>query len=206
MSALKKLMGESGNNERIVPVECDISLESSVSAAVGKIESIVQHVDVLINNAGLLINKKFAELTANDWQAVYATNVFGVVNITRALLPLLMKGRLSEEGKQKSHVVNISSMGGVQGSQKFAGLSAYSSSKGALITMGECLAEEFASLGISVNTLALGSVQTEMFNDAFPGMKAASGSKDIALLIGEFALNGHRFFNGKVIPVSSSNP
>jgi short-subunit dehydrogenase len=153
-------------------------------------------IDVLINNAGLLINKPFEELTADDWLNTYKVNVFGVVKIIKALLPLM--------GKTKTHIVNISSYGGFQGSAKFAGLAAYSSGKAALANLTECLAEEFKNKNISVNCLALGAVQTEMFSKAFPGFNAPVSPQQMAQFIIEFAMNGHNYFNGKILPVTLS--
>ncbi len=124
-------------------------------------------------------------------------NVFGVANLTRVCLPHLQKG---------SHVVTISSMGGIQGSLKFAGLAAYSSSKGAVITLSELLAEEYKGSGISFNVLALGAVQTEMLQEAFPGYEAPISAKEMAHYIFDFALNGNKYYNGKVLQVSSTNP
>ena len=120
-------------------------------------------VDILINNAGVLLNKPFSETTFSDFEKVYKTNVFGVSELIRHVVSFM---------KKKGHVVNISSMGGVQGSMKFAGLSAYSSSKAAVITLTELLAEEYKETGPSFNVLALGAVQTEMLEEAFPGYKA----------------------------------
>jgi NAD(P)-dependent dehydrogenase (short-subunit alcohol dehydrogenase family) len=97
-------------------------------------------------------------------------------------------------------------MGGVQGSLKFPGLSAYSSSKGAVITLMELLAEECKELGISFNTLALGAVQTEMLAEAFPDYKAPTTAFEMAEYIANFALTGNQFYNGKVLQVSSSTP
>ncbi|HEX9825507.1 MAG TPA: SDR family oxidoreductase [Flavobacteriaceae bacterium] len=156
-----------------------------------------EHVDVLINNAGALINKPFSETTSSDFEKVYKTNVFGVAEMIRVCAPFM---------KKKGHVVNISSMGGVQGSIKFSGLSAYSSSKGAIITLTELLAEEYKETGPSFNVLALGAVQTEMLEEAFPGYKAPLTAKEMANYIFDFALNGNKFYNGKLLQVSSSTP
>src|SRR5205085_6355885 len=120
-----------------------------------------------------------------------------VVNLTRGLLPFMKAG---------AHIVNISSMGGVQGSVKFKGLSAYSSSKAALINITECLAEELKDTGIAVNCLALGSAQTEMFTAAFPTSKAALSARDMGAYVADFALKGGSYFNGKTIQVSNSTP
>lgn len=166
-----------------------------------KVEEFVKaewkQVDVLINNAGTLLNKPFAETTMEDFEYVYKTNVFGVAEMTRCMIPFMEKG---------SHVVTISSMGGVQGSMKFPGLAAYSSSKGAVITLTELLAEEYKAAGLSFNVLALGAVQTEMLAEAFPGYEAPTTAREMADYIAEFSLNGHKYYNGKMLQVSSSTP
>jgi|TARA_B110000438_G_scaffold249548_1_gene252876 short-subunit dehydrogenase len=153
--------------------------------------------DILINNAGLLVNMPFEETSIKTFKKVYNVNVFGVVSVIRMCLPIMNK---------KSHVLNISSMGGVQGSSKFPGLSAYSSSKGALITLTELLAEEYNETGPSFNVLALGAVQTEMLEKAFPGYKSNVSAKKMASYILEFSISGHELYNGKLIPVSLSTP
>lgn len=156
-----------------------------------------KHVDILINNAGTLLNKPFAETTFKDFEQVYKTNVFGVSEMTRIVLPFM---------KSNSHVVTISSMGGIQGSMKFPGLSAYSSSKGAVITLTELLAEEYKDNGPQFNVLALGAVQTEMLEEAFPDYQAPTTAEEMATYIHNFALTGNQFYNGKVLQVSNSTP
>lgn len=156
-----------------------------------------KQVDILINNAGTLLNKPFAESTFEDFEQVYKTNVFGVSEMTRIVLPFM---------KQNSHVVTISSMGGIQGSVKFPGLSAYSSSKGAVITLTELLAEEHKETGPQFNVLALGAVQTEMLKEAFPDYQAPTTAIEMATYIHNFALTGNQFYNGKVLQVSNSTP
>lgn len=156
-----------------------------------------KHVDILINNAGTLLNKPFAQTSFQDFEEVYRTNVFGVSELTRILVPYM---------RQDSHVVTVSSMGGVQGSLKFPGLAAYSSSKGAVITLTELLAEEYKETGPSFNVLALGAVQTEMLEEAFPGYKAPITAREMAEYISEFSFNGHKYYNGKLLQVSNSTP
>lgn len=156
-------------------------------------------VDVLVNNAGSLVKKPFLELRSFDWQQMFDTNFFGPMALIRSLFPILKKS-------SRAHIVNISSMGGYQGSSKFSGLSAYSASKAALGNLTECLAEEFAESGIAVNCLALGAVQTEMLGEAFPGYTAPVDSASMASFVAYFATEGSRFFNGKVLPVSLSTP
>jgi 3-oxoacyl-[acyl-carrier protein] reductase len=159
--------------------------------------SIFDTVDILINNAGSLYSNGFAETSEEQIREMMEVNFFAPVLIIRALLPLMVK---------RAHIVNISSMGGFQGSSKFYGLSYYSASKAALACITECLAVEFKELKISVNCLALGSVQTEMLKNAFPGYKAPVTASEMGKFIGDFALNGSRLFNGKIIPVSLATP
>jgi 3-oxoacyl-[acyl-carrier protein] reductase len=166
-----------------------------------KVEAFIQnewkHVDILINNAGMILNKPFAETTFRDFSKVYETNVFGVAEMTRVVLPFM---------KSDGHVLTISSMGGIQGSMKFPGLAAYSSSKGAVITLTELLAEEYKETGPQFNVLALGAVQTEMLKEAFPDYQAPTTALEMANYIHEFSLNGNKFYNGKVLQVSNSTP
>ncbi|MEM1122345.1 MAG: SDR family oxidoreductase, partial [Bacteroidota bacterium] len=126
-------------------------------------------------------------------------NLFGAVQLVQALLPKLRQAK-------PAHIVNIGSMGGVQGSSKFPGLSAYSASKAALANLTECLAEELKDDNIRTNCLALGAIQTEMLAEAFPGYEALVTSASMADYLAWFALNGHHFHNGKVIPVAVSTP
>lgn len=156
-----------------------------------------QTVDVLINNAGSLLNKPFLDTSIEEFEKVYKVNVFGVAELTRIVMPKMHKD---------AHVVTISSMGGVQGSMKFPGLSAYSSSKAAVITLTELWAEEFKETGPSFNVLALGAVQTEMLEEAFPGYKAPLTAIEMASYIKDFALTRNKFYNGKLLQVSNSIP
>ena len=181
----------------IHPFSVDLSNELEVVDFVKEISSSFKSIDVLINNAGSLINKPFLEISSSDFEAVFKVNVFAVASLTRLMLPMM---------NAKGHVLNITSMGGVQGSAKFPGLSAYSSSKGALVILTELLAEEYKESGPSFNALALGAVQTEMLEEAFPGYKAPVSAVQMAEYIIDFALKGHQFYNGKVLPISSSTP
>jgi len=157
----------------------------------------IDKIDILINNAGHIVVKPFLELTKQDIETCYRINVMSVMEITQACLPKMGKG---------GHIVMISSMGGFQGSMKFAGLSAYSTSKAALVSLTELLAEELKETGISINCLCLGAVQTEMLASAFPGYKAPHSPDEMAEFIADFALNSGKFFHGKILPVSVTTP
>ncbi|HQT24241.1 MAG: short-chain dehydrogenase [Sphingobacteriales bacterium 17-39-43] len=157
----------------------------------------IGHVDILINNAGSLVNKPFMQLSQLDFAEMLQNNLLGHVKMIQKIVPLM---------PVKSHIVNIGSMGGFQGSQKFSGLSAYSASKSALHTLTECLAAEFSGLEIAVNCLALGSAQTEMLEKAFPDYQSPVMAFEMGKYIADFALSGHKFFNGKILPVAHSTP
>ena len=151
------------NFENITALSFDLNKSEDYERVEAFIQKEWSQVDILINNAGTLLNKPFSDTTLKDFKEVYNTNVFGVAELTRRMIPFMPKN---------GHVVAISSMGGVQGSVKFPGLAAYSSSKGAVITLTELLAEEYKESGPSFNVLALGAVQTEMLEEAFPGYEA----------------------------------
>ena len=186
---------EHGN---IFTIEGDINiLTSGEGALVEKVGAIISHVDILINNAGALISKPFDELSPEEERLMIETNFISPMRLIRILLPLMRRG---------SHVINIGSMGGVQGSSKYNGLSVYSASKAAIAVLTETLATEYADSGISFNCLSFGSVQTEMLDKAFPGYKAPVDASGMADFVAWFALNGHKYFNGKILPVSIANP
>lgn len=192
---LMNLTGQTGNGN-IVPVTADLTASEGIAEIMACVNTIPQ-LDVLINNAGTLINKSFMETTLDEWKYVMDINLFSVIRLIKSLRPKMMRG---------SHIVNISSMGGFQGSEKFPGLSAYSTSKGALAILTESLSSEFGEEDISVNCLCLGAVQTEMLNMAFPGYKAPVQPEQMADFIADFSLSGNLFFNGKILPVSLNNP
>lgn len=184
-------------NENISCLSVDLAIETDLQKISDYLAATWKQVDAIIHNAGSLLLKPFSETSQADFESIYKVNVFGVANLTRVGLPYLQKG---------SHVVTISSMGGIQGSLKFPGLAAYSSSKGAVITLSELLAEEYKEKGIVFNVLALGAVQTEMLAEAFPGYQAPISAAEMAQYIADFTLTGNQYYNGKVLEVSSSNP
>ncbi len=188
---------EALNHPNVHSFSADISDAAKVDTLVAQIAVVVKHLDALVNNAGLLINQDFADFDNADAHRIFEVNFFAPARLIQLLIPQLKPG---------SHVVNIGSMGGYQGSAKFKGLAYYSASKAALANLSECLAEELKDLEISVNCLALGSVQTEMLNEAFPGYKAQLSAAGAAEFISQFVLTGHKLFNGKVLPVSISTP
>ena len=186
--------------ELAVPVPFDLAdLPDLEDEFISRIKAHATRLDGLINNAGHLLNKPFQEVSLYDARQVFEVNFFMPAQLIRICVPMM-------EGSALKHVVNVSSMGGFQGSSKFPGLSYYSASKAALASLSECLAEEFQPLGIRVNALAIGSVQTEMLAEAFPGLKAPLEPGEMAAFMHWFILHGGSYFNGKVLPVSVSTP
>lgn len=189
-------VSESRNN--VYGMQIDLSdFDNHAQEYFSFVSSKFSSVDILINTAGLLLSRRFADFSNDDARKLMETNFFGPASAIRILMPLMKAG---------AHIVNISSMGGYQGSSKYTGLSYYSSSKAAIACLTECLAEEFKGIGISVNCLALGSVQTEMLNEAFPGYKAPVSAAEMGKFIAEFAMTGNKVFNGKILPVAVTNP
>lgn len=154
-------------------------------------------VDILINNAGFLVAKPFLEITSEEFDQSFGVNIKAAFRLSQIVVPLMTKG---------AHIVNVSSMGGIQGSVKFPLLSLYSSSKGALSIFTESLAVELAEKGIKVNALAFGAVDTEMLRKAFPDYKAPLNAEEMGEYLAEFACSGSKYYNGKVLPVSVSTP
>jgi NAD(P)-dependent dehydrogenase (short-subunit alcohol dehydrogenase family) len=197
---LKQLHNEClklNSEAHVTPYEFDLEQFEFYPFIVQRIETFIPRCDILINNAGRMVNKPFATMEPGEFDEIFNVNVKAAYFFTQAILPMMKEG---------GHIVNIASMGGVQGSQKFRGLSAYSASKAAVVVMTECLAEELKDTEIKVNCLALGGAQTEMFAKAFPGFKASQTPAHMAQYVAEFALTGHKFFNGKVIPVANTTP
>jgi NAD(P)-dependent dehydrogenase (short-subunit alcohol dehydrogenase family) len=182
---------------QLYPVQFDLVNDDIQNGLVPFIQQNFGKIDVLINNAGALEVKAFEQTNELDFVDMLQSNFLSHVRMIQGLLP---------EMNSPAHILNIGSMGGFQGSVKFPGLSAYSASKAALHTLTECLALELADRKIKVNCLALGSAQTEMLEKAFPGYESPVMAFEMGKYIADFALSGHQFFNGKVLPVAVTTP
>jgi 3-oxoacyl-[acyl-carrier protein] reductase len=195
---LKKACIHENAKARFFPIVFDLETpEPFENNLLIEIKKYINNIDIVINNAGLLINKPFDRLSDTDMNRMIQLNLMAPAKLIKSVLPLMNK---------PGHIVNISSMGGFQGSQKFAGLAIYSAAKAGLATLTECLAEEYKGTGLVFNCLALGSTDTEMLREAFPGYQASFSTVEMADFIVDFALNKHTFFNGKIIPVSITTP
>jgi len=182
-------------NANLIPVTLDLKSTDAGDKLLSVVQSKCSHLDILINNAGVLANKPFDELTEEDMESMFIVNVYTPIRLIKALAPIM-------GGQQMSHIVNIGSMAGFQGSDKYPGLTLYSSTKGAIASFSECLAKEYINRNIKVNCLALGSVNTEMLQNAFPGLNAPVEADQMGKYIANFAENVSTVMNGKVVPVS----
>jgi short-subunit dehydrogenase len=163
-----------------------------------EIENKLENINILINCAGVLINKPFEKLTTADMQTMMEVNFYSPLKIVQSLVDSFVP--------EESHIVNIGSMGGFQGSAKFPGLVGYSASKAAIANMTESLAVELEKHKVRINCLALGAVQTDMLANAFPDYAAPQSASSVGKFIADFAINGYKYFNGKILPVSISTP
>jgi short-subunit dehydrogenase len=197
LEILKSECKELNPGSEVIPFSADITSHDFSERLLPVISKFEGAIDILINNAGGLINKSFLQLSEEDFNYLFDVNVKSVFKLTRLLYTRFSK---------HAHIINMGSMGGYQGSSKFPGLSLYSASKGAVAILTEAMAEEFKEDGIAVNCLAIGAVQTEMLESAFPGYKAPLSSNEMASFIVDFAINGKKYFNGKILPVSVSTP
>ena len=193
---LKALKAACRFPQNIDYISFDLSVEDFEPLEVA-IKNHFSSVDILVNNAALILHKNFVDSTDRDCKRLFRVNILAPIRLTRIVHPLFNK---------KAHIVNIGSMGGVQGSVKFAGLSLYSASKAALATLTECLAVEFEKDDIAVNCLCFGAVATEGLKKAFPDYEAPISADEMATFTADFVCNGNRFFNGKVLPVATSTP
>lgn len=198
LKMLRNTCEEINPQAKLYPIPFDLASDNLANTNLKElIAKRLPHIDILINNAGLLVNSHLLNLSDDDLWRMIHVNFAAPAQLIKLLLPMMRQG---------SHVVNISSMGGFQGSAKFPGLSIYSATKAALANLTECLAEEQKEAGIVFNCLALGAVATEMLAEAFPGYKAPTSAAEMADFICNFALAGNRYFNGKILPVTISTP
>lgn len=186
-----------GMEGTVVPLPVDLTARDAVARIVGAVGG--RRLYGLVNNAGAFGKRPLGEWDADEVQRLFHVNATVPLLLTQALAPRL-------QGDPPGHVLNIGSMGGFQGSVKFPGLAAYSASKAALANLTECLAEELKEQGVHCNCVCLGAVDTAMLRAAFPGYEAPVGPTEVGSWLARFLMEGHNYFNGKVLPFASSTP
>ncbi|MCM2303980.1 MAG: SDR family oxidoreductase [Elusimicrobia bacterium] len=153
-------------------------------------------VDVLVNNAAHLVKKSFVDTTAAEWDEVMRTNLRG---------PFLFSREFLRAAKPGGAIVNIGSLGGIQGTEKFPGLSAYTVSKYGISGLTAALAVEARALGVAVFCAAPGAVDTAMLRKAAPGLKAGAVPADVALVVADLAGSARPdLLSGAVIPLDTN--
>lgn len=189
-------LSNASENGKIIPVTADLTKPEDIEKLSDAVKD-KDGLDGLINNAGAVHREAFMDTDIEVFKKLMDVNVYGIVRLTQALKPHMKKG---------SHILNISSMSGYQGSLKFGGLSAYGAAKAAVVGLSEVLCAEFSNDNIAVNCLCIGAVQTEMLDEAFPGFEAPVSPEQMGDYIANFILTGHQFYNGKVLPVALNDP
>ncbi len=143
-----------GEGPSVLPLRLDVTDEAQAAAAVEAAVARFGRIDVLINNAGYGLVGAVEEASATDVRRIYETNVFGLLNVTRAVLVQMRRQR-------SGHIVNISSLGGYRAA---AGFGVYSSTKFAVEGLSEALRDEVAPLGIHVTVVEPGYFRTDFLD------------------------------------------
>ncbi|MFO1422368.1 MAG: SDR family NAD(P)-dependent oxidoreductase [Candidatus Competibacteraceae bacterium] len=156
-------------------IALDVADEAAVDAAFARIAAEQGRLDILVNNAAILLSGPFAEMAMADWDRVLAVNLRGAVLCARQAFRLMR-----ERG---GAIVNVSSLGGVPGTEKFPGYAAYTVSKFALTGLTEALAAEGREHHIRVNAVAPGAVDTAMLRQAASHLRTRTGPTDVAKVI-----------------------
>jgi len=193
---LKRTARALGGGERVLTLAGDAGDERFARRVFAAARKRFGAVDILVNNAAVLVKKPFLKTSAAEWDATMRTNLRGPFLFSREFLRAAKRGRA---------IVNIGSLAGVQGTSKFPGLSAYTVSKYGITGLTAALAAEARPLGVAVFCVAPGAVDTAMLCRAAPGLKAGAVPADIARVVVELA-ETHRsdFLSGAVIPLDTN--
>ena len=198
-SLLNEIKSQGGS---AIAVKCDVANESEVSEMFSQIKATFSGVDVLVNNAGIAGQKLFTDITSDEWDRMFAVNVKGIFNCTKAALPYMIN-------KKDGRIINISSMWGVTGASCEVH---YSASKAAVIGLTKALALEVGPSNITVNCIAPGLIDTEMngkLNDATikelveaTPLQRIGTPKDVAEAVLFLASSSASFITGQVLNAS----
>jgi NAD(P)-dependent dehydrogenase (short-subunit alcohol dehydrogenase family) len=182
---------------RMLPIVGDVADLAAIERLFADTESRFGQCDILVNNAGMIDPAPLVDTTLEQWERMFAVNVRGAfLTCRRALPPMLRRG--------SGAIVNVSSISGVVGPEKFPGWVSYCASKGALISMTEALAVEVKDRGVRVNCVSPGAVDTKMWEDASGGAPASMSADEVAETILFLASERSRPMNGQNLHVYSS--
>jgi len=185
------------SEENIAAIAGDVSDPEAIERLFAETESRFGDCDILINCAGMIDPKPLVDVTPEDWDRMFAVNVRGTYLATRRALPAMI-------AKRSGSIVNVASISGVLGPEKFPGWVSYCASKAAVISMTEALAVEVKQYGIRVNSVSPGSVDTAMWAAASGGAPAAMTAEEVAEVICFLASDRARAVNGQDVHVYSS--
>jgi NAD(P)-dependent dehydrogenase (short-subunit alcohol dehydrogenase family) len=185
------------NDSRFLAVDGDVSDPDAVERLFAETESRLGDCEILINAAGMIDPKMLAEVEPAEWDRMFAVNVRGTYLATRRALPAMI-------AKGGGAIVNVASISGVIGPEKFPGFVSYCASKAAVIAMSEALAVEVKQYGIRVNSVSPGSVDTRMWAAASGGAPADMTAEEVAEVICFLASDRARAVNGQDVHVYSS--
>jgi NAD(P)-dependent dehydrogenase (short-subunit alcohol dehydrogenase family) len=181
---------------QMIAVEGDVADLAHVERLFAATESRLGHCDVLINNAGMIDPAPLIDTTLEEWRRMFAVNVEGIFLTCRRALPSMIERR-------SGAIVNVASISGVPGPEKFPGWVSYCASKGAVISLTEALAVEVKEHGVRVNAVSPGSVDTDMWAAASGGAPAEMTADEVAEMILFLASERSRPMNGQNVHVFS---
>ncbi len=198
---LEKVAAQLPQGKHLV-VPCDVSCADEVQNLAQRVIDEYGRVDVLVNNAGVIVQGRIHEISLNDWETLMATDLNGVFYCTHYFMPELLK--------TKGNVVNISSVSGLGGDW---GMSVYNAAKGAVTNFTRALAMDYGADGVRVNAICPGFTFTELtedmkqnepllqkFYERIP-LKRAGEPEDIADAIAFIASDDARYITGVNLPV-----
>lgn len=192
--ALKTIASQRKN---MLAVPGDVSDPAAVERLFVQTESRFGNCDILVNNAGTTIARRLDKMSVEEWDRVFSVNVRGAFLTSRRALPSMI-------AKHSGAIVNVASISGVLGPEKFPGLASYNASKAAMIAFSEALAVETKEFGIRVNCVSPGSVDTKMWKDVSGGAPADMTPREVAEVILFLASERSRPINGQNLHVYSS--
>jgi 3-oxoacyl-[acyl-carrier protein] reductase len=181
----------------MLAIDGDVSDPDAIERLFAETESRLGDCDILINCAGMIDPKILTEVMPEDWDRMFAVNVRGTYLASRRALPSMIARRAGA-------IVNVASISGVPGPEKFPGWVSYCASKAAVIGMTEALAVEVKQYGVRVNSVSPGSVDTKMWAAASGGAPAAMTAEEVAEVICFLASDRARAVNGQDVHVYSS--
>lgn len=195
LAALQEVASQ--HEGRMLAIDGDVGDPEAIERLFLETESRFGDCDILVNCAGMIDPKPFLDIAPEQWDRMFAVNVRGTYLATRRALPSMMARRAGA-------IVNVASISGVIGPEKFPGFVSYAASKAAVISMTEALAVEVKQYGIRVNSVSPGSVDTRMWAEASGGAPALTTADEVAEVICFLASERARAVNGQDVHVYSS--